>query len=318
MVGLTYANIYYIDLVVCIFSAISNLLIFVAYIYFRDLRNYSFRLVFYLAISELLTCTGNHHTAFLLPTQLEPSSSSQVNISPMCEAQAIILNFSCLSSVLWTSVYAFTLYRSLALEKKDGWKYEVYYLLYAFGIPLCLNLLPSINSNFGEAEGWCWISIEKNGTVIGFIDGNMWRIISYLVPVWIVIVFNIVMYSKLIRIISRITENVEDGQISMANLYNRLKCYPFILLMCHLPVTVHRMLGLFGYIKEDQIWLSSLMASFFLILSGFLNAVVYGLTDRVKQELQKLMYQTSSDSSSYSVLSASESEENAKGSTNTI
>lgn len=58
MAGLTYANIYYINLVVCVFSAIANLLIFVAYIYFKDLRNYSFRLVFYLAISELLTCTG--------------------------------------------------------------------------------------------------------------------------------------------------------------------------------------------------------------------------------------------------------------------
>jgi len=58
MAGLTYENIYYINLVVCVFSAIANLLIFVAYIYFRDLRNYSFRLVFYLAISELLTCTG--------------------------------------------------------------------------------------------------------------------------------------------------------------------------------------------------------------------------------------------------------------------
>ena len=235
----------------------------------------------------------------------------------MCEAQAIILNFSCLSSVLWTSVYAFTLYRSLALEKKDGWKYEIYYLLYAFGIPLCLDLLPLLTGSFGEAEGWCWISI-KEGTVVGFIDGNIWRVISYLGPLWMVIVFNIVMYAKLIRIISRITENVEDGNMSMGFLYNRLKCYPFILLMCHIPVTIHRVLGFCGYTDESEIWLSSLLASFFLILSGFLNAVIYGLTDRVKQELQKLMYQTSSDSSDYSIISASESEENAKGSTNTI
>ena len=59
MFYLTYDTIYYIDLPVCILSAIVNLLIFVAYIYFRDLRNYNFRLVFYLAISELMTCTGN-------------------------------------------------------------------------------------------------------------------------------------------------------------------------------------------------------------------------------------------------------------------
>ena len=58
MVYLSYETIYYIDLPICILSAIVNLLIFVAYIYFRDLRIYNFRLVFYLAISELMTSTG--------------------------------------------------------------------------------------------------------------------------------------------------------------------------------------------------------------------------------------------------------------------
>ena len=60
MINLSFETIYYIDLPVCILSAIANLLIFVAYIYFKDLRNYSFRLIFYLAISELMTSIGNH------------------------------------------------------------------------------------------------------------------------------------------------------------------------------------------------------------------------------------------------------------------
>jgi hypothetical protein len=235
-----------------------------------------------------------------------------------CLVQAAMLNFSCLSSVLWTSVYAFTLYRSMALEKRDGWKYELYYLLYAFGIPLALDLIPILTDGFGEAEGWCWIKIkEKNESVIRFIDQNIWRVITYLAPTWLVIVFNFVMYTKLIKIINRITENVEDGQIAKHDLSNRLKLYPFMLLVCHIPVTVHRVLGIFHEDNENQVWLSSMLASFFLILSGFLNAVVYGLTDRVKKELQTLVYQ-SSESSDYSILSASESEGNGRGSTNTI
>ena len=238
---------------------------------------------------------------------------------PGCYAQASILNFSCLSSVLWTSVYAFTLYRSLALEKRDGWKYEMYYLLYAFGIPLVLEVIPIAFEGFTEAEGWCWIKIkESNESAWKIIDLNIWRVVTFLAPTWIVIVFNIVMYWKLIKIINRIIENVEDGQIAMHHLYNRLKLYPFMLLVCHIPVTVHRFIEFFYNGHDNQIWLTSLLASFFLILSGFLNAVVYGLTDRVKEELQKLMYQNSSDSSDYSILSASESEGNARGSTNTI
>lgn len=50
--------LYFIDLPLCVISAITNFLIFIAYIYFRELRIYNFRLVFYLAISELLTSSG--------------------------------------------------------------------------------------------------------------------------------------------------------------------------------------------------------------------------------------------------------------------
>ena len=234
-----------------------------------------------------------------------------------CETQALILNFSCLSSVLWTSVIAFTIYRSVVLEKKDGWKYEVYYLLYAFGVPLSVNFLPFITNSFGYAEGWCWITIEGGNFIQTFLGGNVWRIINYLAPLWLVIFFNFIMYWKTLRKIRSMIDNVTDEDLKKNMLYNRLKLYPLMLLMCHLPVTVHRVLGFFNIVEESKVWLSSLFASFFLILSGFLNAVVYGLTDRVKQELQKLMYATSSDSSDISFINSEESEENIRGSTNT-
>ena len=113
-------------------------------------------------------------------------------------------------------------------------------------------------------------------------------------------------------------DNVTDADIKKNMLYNRLKLYPLMLLLCHLPVTILRILGFFDITEESQVWLPSLLASFFLILSGFLNAVVYGLTDRVKQELQKLMYAASDNSSDISFINSSESEENIRGSTNTI
>lgn len=236
----------------------------------------------------------------------------------ICEAQAVILNFSCLSSVLWTSVIAFTIYRSVVLEKKDGWKYEVYYLLYAFGVPLSLNFLPYLTDSFGEAEGWCWITIEGKNFIKTFLGGNVWRIINYLAPLWLVIFFNFVMYWKSLTKIRTMIDNVTDEDLRKNMLYNRLKLYPFMLLMCHLPVTILRILGFFDVVSEDKVWLASMLASFFLILSGFLNAVIYGLTDRVKQELQKLMYATSSGSSDSSDISflSSDSGDNKRVSTN--
>ena len=58
MFSLSYETIYFIDLPLCIISAIVNLLIFVAYVFLKDLRNYNYRLVFYMSMSELLTCSG--------------------------------------------------------------------------------------------------------------------------------------------------------------------------------------------------------------------------------------------------------------------
>lgn len=234
----------------------------------------------------------------------------------LCLAQAIILNFSELSSVLWTSVICLTIYRSVVLEKKDGWKYEMYYLLYAFGIPLTLNFLPMLTNSFGEAEGWCWITIEGGDFIKTFIGGNIWRIVNYLGPLWLSIFINFVMYWKTLAKIKLMIDNVTDEDLKKNTLYNRLKLFPFMLLMCHLPVTVHRVLGFFDIVKPENVWLPSMLASFFIILSGFLNAIVYGLTDRVKNELQKLMRARSNESSyDFSFIEDSGSEENARGST---
>lgn len=306
MFTLSYDTIYYIDLPLCILSAIVNLLIFVAYAFFKDLRNYNYRLVFYMSMSELLTCSGKDYLAFMLPYRQSGT---------ICFIQAIILNFSCLSSVLWTSVIAFTIYRSVVLEKTDGWKYEVYYLLYAFGIPLSLNFLPMLTDSFGEAEGWCWIDIEDSNFIQGFLGGNIWRVINYLAPLWIVMIINFYLHGESVKKIKKMIENIRDD-FNRSVLLNRLRLYPIMLLVCHTPVSVLRIMGFFDIVDNETVWIPSLLASFFLILSGFLNAVVYGLTDRVKKELQKKLYNEVSDSSSSFI--SSEGSEDLQDLTNTI
>ena len=73
----------------------------------------------------------------------------------------------------------------------------------------------------------------------------MWRIINYLAPLWLVIFFNFVMYWRSLHKIKKMIDNVTDEDIGKNILYNRLKLYPFMLLMCHLPITVHIVLGFF-------------------------------------------------------------------------
>lgn len=213
---------------------------------------------------------------------------------------------------------AFTIYRSVVLEKKDGWKYELYYLLYAFGIPLSINFLPLFSDSFGGAEGWCWITIEGGRFIQAFIGGNIWRVINYIAPLWFVIFFNFVLYRKSLSKIRCMIGNVTDEDLTRNRLYKRLKLYPVMLLICHLPVTVLRLLGFADVTEGPIVVIVSIISSVFIVINGILNAVVYGLTDRVKQELQKLMYATSSGSSDISFVNSSEGEDNLKGSTNTI
>ena len=289
----SFENIFYFTLAPCILSIVSNLLIFIAYVFFKDLRNYNYRIVFYMSISEIITSIGKFQIAFLIPGLQDHG---------LCEVQAILLNFSCLSSVMWTNVIAFTIYRSLVLGKTDGWKYEMYYLLYAFGIPLSLNFLPMLTESFGHAEGWCWIRIEGKNFIYGFLAGNIWRVINYLAPLWIIIFFNFFLHFRSIEKIKKMTDNIDDD-FNKNLIVRRLFLYPIMLLVCHLPISFHRTLGFFDIVSGQLVWISAVVSGIFLIFSGFLNALVYGLTDRVKRELQKILETPDQSSSSHSPLS---------------
>lgn len=92
-------------------------------------------------------------------------------MTPQCYAQAVGLSFFELSSVLWTSTIATTLYlsvvRQLRQEQVEAWL--PWFFVVCWGAPAILTALPFLDSAYGVAGSWCWI-VESQ---------DKWRLIQF-------------------------------------------------------------------------------------------------------------------------------------------
>ncbi|CAG9320174.1 unnamed protein product [Blepharisma stoltei] len=272
--------LYYVEISSAIPSFLGTSFICLAYIYFKELRGFTFRLVVYLAIADMFTALS-----FAVPHYLSQE---------LCLIQALVLNYSSLASVLWTSVIAFTLYRGVVNEEMELEGSEINCIFFAWGIPLLLEFLPFITESYGYAEGWCWIKIQNLESDINFQSatyryGMIWRMVTYYIPLWIVIIYNCLVYWKVTNRVMETMDDVSSDNRTRHLILNRLRLYPFILVFCQVPVTIHRIYAFFDY-NELAMFILAICAGFFLLINGFLNAFVYGFTDSVKQSIRKRLY----------------------------
>uniref|UniRef100_A0A0E0A6C7 G-protein coupled receptors family 2 profile 2 domain-containing protein n=1 Tax=Oryza glumipatula TaxID=40148 RepID=A0A0E0A6C7_9ORYZ len=103
--------------------------IVLCYLLFRELRKFSFKLVYFLAVSDmfcsLFTIMGGPSNAFY------------------CFAHDYSAHFFCVASFLWTTTIAFTLHRTVVKHKTDVEEFGSIFHLYVWGLALG-NLLSSI------------------------------------------------------------------------------------------------------------------------------------------------------------------------------
>jgi len=126
-----------------------------------DLRKFAFSLVAILSATDIL------NQVFDL---IEPSSDNMIAmldgsipITTRCYVQAVGDSFFELSSVLWTTAIAATLYCTVIWR----WTFEnnvltfLKFSAWCYGIPLVLTVAPAIDHAFGPAGAACWIKEEK-------------------------------------------------------------------------------------------------------------------------------------------------------------
>ena len=211
-----------------ILSIIGSLFIIFNFISFVELRTFSFKLVLFIAISDLFRAI-----AMILPSYY----NEDLNKCLYC-IQSILGNICGLSTVLWNASIAHALKYVFQSRVKSITKEDTNLLFHRY---LCINItlaivlsIPPIfpfnqNRAYSIAGAWCWIKDDDQ-------HDSIMRIVCQYAVQWICGIYIIYVYWHFVRKLFHSTSSVA---ISRANLMmhtiGRLKWYPLVLLLLYLP-----------------------------------------------------------------------------------
>lgn len=265
-------------IVICVCAGISligSLFIICMYLTFPGLRGYSFRLVLYLSVADLLTSI-----MFIIPENAFPA---------WCEMKGGLINFTSLWRIFLTAVIANSIFISYKSEEIDFRKREKIYIFIIAVLSVLLSILPYTTHSYGHAQGICWII--ANGDSI--IMGTIWRIFAYYGPLWSVFFYNTVVYTILVRRMRKELDSVTAEDIYLEEVIKRLRIYPLVLMICMVPTSLNRIYDTFN--PDSPSFELTCIAFGILSCMGLFNAIVYGLTPSVKYSIISAL----SNSSSY-------------------
>ena len=140
------------------------------------LHKFIYRFVLYLAVSQAFNSVAEFFGS--------PSDPSF-----LCSAQALMLSFFGMASVLWTVVLAYLLQlsvrrpRAMLGVKKREWRMHAF----VWGVSFFLCLLPQTTGDYGQAGGWCWIRKDVKKT-----SDDAWRMLTFYIPLWSCMAYNLV------------------------------------------------------------------------------------------------------------------------------
>eukprot|EP00520_Triparma_pacifica_P018675 CAMPEP_0118662362 /NCGR_PEP_ID=MMETSP0785-20121206/16790_1 /TAXON_ID=91992 /ORGANISM="Bolidomonas pacifica, Strain CCMP 1866" /LENGTH=341 /DNA_ID=CAMNT_0006555899 /DNA_START=71 /DNA_END=1093 /DNA_ORIENTATION=+ len=259
-------------------SFVGSLIIVMSYLSFKRLRKFSLQLVFWLSISDLGNCIsyflGDPKTGWL------------------CTTQSMIMSLFELSSVLWTTVIALTLFRLIVMQKTSSHLMKKFHL-FCFGIPFFCMFLPLITDSYGDTGAWCWIQTpeeneDESMTRALLNKGTIWRLVLFYLPLWIAIAFNSVVYIVVTNTLARVARTqASETRPKYLKMIRRLRMYPLILVFCWMGATINRIQNVI-YPNDPMFGLYIFQVST-RSLQGVLNAIVYGMNNHVMGEWAMLM-----------------------------
>ena len=246
-------------------SAICCLSVCMCYVFYPSLRGYEFRLIFYLAFSDMIA-SG----LYAIPPH--------DNISA-CRFQGALLNFSNNLRLACCVVIS----RSIHLTHKgapDAFrKKEKIYSILILAICLLSAGLPFITDSYNKVQGFCWIDAHGDS----YITGTIWRLSTFYVPLWIIIFYICYVYYKVIVGIKMLRSVTESHNHNINNAIRRLALYPAILIVGWLPISVQRCIEILD--PEFTNLVFACISLGFASVIGLFHALAYGFTPEVKNAL---------------------------------
>ncbi|KAK9182081.1 hypothetical protein WN944_025222 [Citrus x changshan-huyou] len=254
-------------------SFVGSGFIVLCYCLFKELRKFSFKLVFFLALSDMLcsffSIVGDPSKGFF------------------CSAQGYSTHFFCVASFLWTTTIAFTLHRTVVQHKTDVEDLEAMFHL-----------------NFSRCDGRSlfWQRPSTFRCVVLDSNGPHWKgeymcsfwlqavhFITFYAPLWGAILYNGFTYFQVIRMLNnatRVAVGMSDRayQFDMKAL-NRWGYYPLILIGSWAFGTINR---IHDFIEPGHkiFWLTFLDVGT-AALMGLFNSIAYGLNSSVRRAIHE-------------------------------
>jgi hypothetical protein len=257
--------IWIVQLICGSISVMCCLFISLCYVFFPYLRGYEFRLILYITLSDMITSI----------MYIVPSSTND----DICSFQGTILSFTenlRLSFFLHMSIYLHLTMKSYEDKFKE---YEKLFIFLVFIISSILAVLPLITSSYGNANGLCWIRVNRDN----YLSATLLRFGIFYIPLWIVIFYTNWVYYLMIKNIKNLRSSSIVSRNFAKSATRKLWLYPVILTVGWLPDSTYRIIEAFDT-EFQNLFLSCLSLGLVAGL-GFFNGLVYGLTPEVKHVL---------------------------------
>ncbi|KAJ9427427.1 hypothetical protein QL093DRAFT_2203669 [Fusarium oxysporum] len=181
-----------------VFSLVGSLFIIATFLSSKAFHKPINRLVFYASFGNMMTNVG---------TLMSRSYIGSPN-SVGCQFQAFLIQMFMPADAFWTLSMAINVYLTFyfKFDARRLRKMEIPYLIGCYGIPFVPAFVYIFIKNqeghrmYGNATLWCWVSMEW----------DIWRIITFYGPVWVVIAVTFFIYIRAGSTIYRKRQELDD------------------------------------------------------------------------------------------------------------
>jgi hypothetical protein len=266
--------IYYICLCLSCSSVLGCLLNIFGFILFKNLRNFTFEMIFYSSISSFISKLS--YVINFIPWYKKDYNNS------LCQAQGFLIIWFENSESIWSSIIAYTMYERVSRleteESKIPYKKRLLYLLLGYCVPLLLALISFFFDLIGRSFLWCYI--ESQGTNLNI--RNKTALILFYTFMWTLFFISLSFILKVVKFLNNLYINKSDKE--MINRFtSRLKLFPLVQVICLVPVTISRCIQLFGF-ETNSIFDYFIMV--ILCSQGIFYGIIYCQNPIVKDNIK--------------------------------
>ncbi len=117
-----------------IFSLAGSLFVILMYSFFKNSRNFTYKLILQISISDFIYCISHFYRE-------QKYFSQRISPGTLCTTQAFFLNFGLMASLAWVLIVSWTLYSTVVLEKHNIQNKFRTFAVLGYGLPFIFSLM---------------------------------------------------------------------------------------------------------------------------------------------------------------------------------